>query len=153
MNTYDLQRIIVEQNCLGSTEKLVGMVLALHLSKKSGLIRIKQETIARKCSLSERAVRNAIKGLIAQGVFTRKRTFRVDVFGPGSALEEICGIYEAASGAGCKRNVVPVAKDKGPNFERSHTDPSATTKSPFHRDTNYSTAIEEEYKRPLVQNG
>lgn len=137
MDTYTLQRIIADHNSLSSTEKLVGLMLSLHLAKKSDEIRIKQQTIAQKCSLSERAVRNAIKALIEKGVFSRKRTFRVDVLGLGESLERIRGIYGAASGAGCKRNVVPVVQKKD--------------RLPWEYETDFSERFEEVSKREDAQ--
>lgn len=107
MDTYSLQWAISACDSLTSTQKLVGLMLALHIGKKSGRIRVSQEIIAQKCALSERAVRDAIKALIKAGIFVKRRTVRVDELRPGELAGKICGIDQAATGSGSKRNVVP----------------------------------------------
>ena len=107
MDTYSLQWAISACDSLTSTQKLVGLMLALHIGKKSGRIRVSQEIIAQKCALSERAVRDAIKALIKAGIFVKRRTVRVDELRPSELAGIICGIDQAATGSGSKRNVVP----------------------------------------------
>lgn len=112
MDTYSLQWAISACDSLTSTQKLVGLMLALHIGKKSGRIRVSQEIIAQKCALSERAVRDAIKALIKAGIFVKRRTVRVDELRPSEFAGIICGIDQAATGSGSKRHVVPGGKKK-----------------------------------------
>ena len=116
MDTYSLQWAISACDSLTSTQKLVGLMLALHVGKKNGRIRVSQDVIAQKCSLSERAVRSAIKALIEAGIFVRRRTVRVDELSPGKLAGKICGIDQAATGSGSKRHVVP-----GVNRKKRHS--------------------------------
>ena len=117
MNSYELQNLIADFPGLSGTEKLVGLMMALHLNKKTQQIKIKQETLARKCSLGERAVRAAIKTLVEKGLFERKRTFRTDEFVLGSALGKICGNME--------RHHVPVASGTICRLQSLKTTPGA----------------------------
>lgn len=50
MDTYALQRQLLQAE-LPPTEKLVGMVLALHMDKRTGKIRVRQETVAQECGV------------------------------------------------------------------------------------------------------
>lgn len=116
MDTYSLQWVISACDTLTSTQKLVGLMLALHVGKKSGRIRVSQEVIAQKCSLSERAVRDAIKALVEAGIFVKRRTVRVDELSPCKLAGKVCGIDQAATGSGSKRHVVP-----GVNRKKRHS--------------------------------
>ena len=128
MDTYSLQWAISACDSLTSTQKLVGLMLALHIGKKSGRIRVSQEIIAQKCALSERAVRDAIKALIKAGIFVKRRTVRVDELRPGELAGIICGIDQAATGSGSKRNVVPgVNRKKRPS--RYNPDTECSTRA------------------------
>ena len=128
MDTYSLQWAISACDSLTSTQKLVGLMLALHIGKKSGRIRVSQEIIAQKCALSERAVRDAIKALIKAGIFVKRRTVRVDELRPGELAGIICGIDQAATGSGSKRNVVPgVSRKKRPS--RYNPDTECSTRA------------------------
>ena len=128
MDTYSLQWAISACDSLTSTQKLVGLMLALHIGKKSGSIRVSQEIIAQKCALSERAVRDAIKALIKAGVFVKRRTVRVDELRPSEFAGIICGIDQAATGSGSKRNVVPgVSRKKRPS--RYNPDTECSTRA------------------------
>ena len=128
MDTYSLQWAISACDSLTSTQKLVGLMLALHIGKKSGRIRVSQEIIAQKCALSERAVRDAIKALIKAGIFVKRRTVRVDELRPSEFAGIICGIDQAATGAGSKRNVVPgVSRKKRPS--RYNPDTECSTRA------------------------
>ena len=128
MDTYSLQWAISACDSLTSTQKLVGLMLALHIGKKSGRIRVSQEIIAQKCALSERAVRDAIKALITAGIFVKRRTVRVDELRPGELAGIICGIDQAATGSGSKRNVVPgVSRKKRPS--RYNPDTECSTRA------------------------
>ena len=128
MDTYSLQWAISACDSLTSTQKLVGLMLALHIGKKSGRIRVSQEIIAQKCALSERAVRDAIKALIKAGIFVKRRTVRVDELRPGELAGKICGIDQAATGSGSKRNVVPgVNRKKRPS--RYNPDTECSTRA------------------------
>jgi len=125
MDTYSLQWAISACDSLTSTQKLVGLMLALHIGKKSGRIRVSQEIIAQKCALSERAVRYAIKALITAGIFVKRRTVRVDELRPGELAGIICGIDQAATGSGSKRHVVPgVSRKKRPSRYNPDTEGS-----------------------------
>lgn len=128
MDTYSLQWAISACDSLTSTQKLVGLMLALHICKKSGRIRVSQEIIAQKCALSERAVRDAIKALIKAGIFFKRRTVRVDELRPSELAGIICGIDQAATGSGSKRNVVPgVSRKKRPS--RYNPDTECSTRA------------------------
>ena len=128
MDTYSLQWAISACDSLTSTQKLVGLMLALHIGKKSGRIRVSQEIIAQKCALSERAVRDAIKALIKAGIFVKRRTVRVDELRPSELAGIICGIDQAATGSGSKRNVVPgVNRKKRPS--RYNPDTECSTRA------------------------
>ena len=128
MDTYSLQWAISACDSLTSTQKLVGLMLALHIGKKSGRIRVSQEIIAQKCALSERAVRDAIKALIKAGIFVKRRTVRVDELRPGELAGKICGIDQAATGSGSKRHVVPgVNRKKRPS--RYNPDTECSTRA------------------------
>lgn len=128
MDTYSLQWVISACDSLTSTQKLVGLMLALHIGKKSGRIRVSQEIIAQKCALSERAVRDAIKALIKAGIFVKRRTVRVDELRPSELAGIICGIDQAATGSGSKRNVVPgVNRKKRPS--RYNPDTECSTRA------------------------
>ena len=128
MDTYSLQWAISACDSLTSTQKLVGLMLALHIGKKSGRIRVSQEIIAQKCALSERAVRDAIKALIKAGIFVKRRTVRVDELRPSELAGIICGIDQAATGSGSKRNVVPgVSRKKRPS--RYNPDTECSTRA------------------------
>ena len=128
MDTYSLQWAISACDSLTSTQKLVGLMLALHIGKKSGRIRVSQEIIAQKCALSERAVRDAIKALIKAGIFVKRRTVRVDELRPNEFAGIICGIDQAATGSGAKRHVVPgVNRKKRPS--RYNPDTECSTRA------------------------
>ena len=128
MDTYSLQWAISACDSLTSTQKLVGLMLALHIGKKSGRIRVSQEIIAQKCALSERAVRDAIKALIKAGIFVKRRTVRVDELRPNEFAGIMCGIDQAATGSGSKRNVVPgVNRKKRPS--RYNPDTECSTRA------------------------
>ena len=128
MDTYSLQWVISACDSLTSTQKLVGLMLALHIGKKTGRIRVSQEIIAQKCSLSERATREAIKALVKAGIFVKRRTVRVDELRPGELAGKICGIDQAATGSGSKRHVVPgVNRKKRPS--RYNPDTECSTRA------------------------
>ena len=78
MDTYALQRQLLQAELL-PTEKLVGMVLALHMDKRTGKIRVRQETVAQECGVSVRTVRRAVAALVSSGVFTSTATGRSSV--------------------------------------------------------------------------
>lgn len=98
MDTYSILKALAACDQLTSTQKLVGCMVAYHLNKKTGNIRVKQETIARECALSRRAVSAAIVRLVDLDFFTRTRTVRTDVLTPSARLEIVCGIDQCAPG-------------------------------------------------------
>lgn len=83
MDTYALQRQLLQAE-LPPTEKLVGMVLAIHMDKRTGKIRVRQETVAQECGVSARTVRRAIAALVSSGVFVSVATGRSSVLVAGS---------------------------------------------------------------------
>ena len=91
MNTYAMQRIILEMDALGMTEKLIGMAYSLHLCVATQTIRVKQATIAKECGCSRRTVLTALKNLVRHGVFASRVTGRAAVVEPG---EKLLGIYD-----------------------------------------------------------
>ena len=84
MDTYALQRQLLQAELL-PTEKLVGMVLALHMDKRTGKIRVRQETVAQECGVSARTVRRAVAALVSSGVFVSVAPGRSSVLVAGSA--------------------------------------------------------------------
>lgn len=98
MNTLDLQRRILATDLM-STEKLVGMALALHLSVSSVTIRVRQQTLARECGLSARSIRRAINGLVAAGLFESRITGRASILVPVESVSKVksSGIVERPS--------------------------------------------------------
>lgn len=83
VDTYALQRRLLQAELL-PTEKLVGMALALHMDKRTGKIRVRQETVAQECGVSVRTVRRAVAALVSSGVFTSTATGRSSVLAAGS---------------------------------------------------------------------
>lgn len=86
MNTYTMQRLILEEEALGMTDKLIGMAYSLHLCVATQTIRVKQSTIAKECGCSRRTVLTALKNLVRQGVFASRVTGRAAVVEPGEKL-------------------------------------------------------------------
>ena len=165
MNTYQVQSHIAERSDLTSTEKLVGMMYALHFCQQDGKIHLKQETAAKKCGLGIRAVRNAVKVLVEKEIFRRERNRWADALVPCFTVDKYTGQpsendnegeqpvskyakRQAARDAGPERHVVP-----GDHGKKSRTETSRTRFDPFNPDVRSSSPGEENYKRPLVQNG
>ena len=90
MDTYALQRQLLQAE-LPPTEKLVGMVLAIHMDKRTGKIRVRQKTVARECGVSARTVRRAVAALVSSGVFVSVATGRSSVLVLERVLEEWTG--------------------------------------------------------------
>jgi len=61
------------------TEKFIGMTYALHLNIKTGIIRVKQATIARECGCTDRTVRAAVAQLVKVGIYENVRTGRTSL--------------------------------------------------------------------------
>ena len=121
MTTYELQRLVLAREDLSSPERFVGMVYALHLNAHTGQIRVRQETIAAECQMSARTVRQHLQALVQKGVFTSKRTGRATILSPAG--------------------VEPPKKARGRGNGRP----------PWMLDTEFSTRVEEEMKRPLYR--
>ena len=68
MTTYQLQRKILDAG-LSMSEAFIGFVYALHLNKKTGEIKVKQEVIAHKCGCSVSTVKRAVKALCLAGIW------------------------------------------------------------------------------------
>jgi predicted ArsR family transcriptional regulator len=128
MDTYSFQRWILQQELL-PTEKLVGMALALHIDRKTGKIRVRQEIIAQECGVSTRTVRRAIASLVAEGILSSQQTGRSAVLVP---LGKKCGIVDRP----------PV------DYQIGHQCPTRRReKTHFDLDTSLSTRVEELNKR------
>ena len=128
MDTYSFQRWILQQVLL-PTEKLVGMALALHIDKKTGKIRARQESIAQECGVSTRTVRRAIASLVAEGILSSQQTGRSAVLVP---LGKECGIVDRPRVA----------------YQIGHQCPTRRReKAHFDLDTSLSTRVEEQNKR------
>ena len=142
MDTYSLQRAILQTD-LPPTVKLIGMTLALHIDRNTGKVRLRRETVAELCGVSVATVKRAFTSLVEAGLFTRKITGRSVVM-------------SASAGNNTGRvDGSPMTRQTGHRctIQKVHTEPSRSTKCPFHKDYDLSTKGEEEYKRPLVQNG
>lgn len=128
MDTYSFQRWILQQELL-PTEKLVGMAIALHIDRKTGKIRVRQEIIAQECGVSTRTVRRAIASLVAEGILSSQKTGRSAILVP---LGKECGIVDRP----------PVT------YQIGHQCPTRRReKAHFDLDTSLSTRVEEQNKR------
>ncbi len=114
-------------------EKLVGMVLAHHIDKETGSIKVRQVKIAEETGYSVRSVKRAIQGLIEVGVFESKKTRGAAILHPKH--------FDAGKEGGMDRP--PVAPVKG---HRWHIK-LARRAAPWVHDTELSTQAEEEGKR------
>ena len=121
MDTYSVQRAILQTE-LQPTDKLVGMVLALHMDRKTGKIRVRQKTIAEECGVSDRTVRKAIANLVDAAVFTSQRTGRAAI-------------------------LIPLWKESGRVERKPASDQTGTQVPLWVLDTTLSTRLEEEEKR------
>ena len=123
MDTYALQRLILQSELL-PTEKLVGMIMALHVDSRTGKIRLSRAFIARTAGVSESTVKRAVKGLVDAGIFAVKKTGRSNIFSIASCSGKNSGRVDGS----------PMTRQKG------HIDH-------FTVDTTHSTAAEERQKR------
>ena len=128
MDTYSLQRLVLKMDLL-PTEKLVGMALALHMDRKTGKIRVRQDSIAQECGVSPRTVRRAVASLVAEGIFFSQQTGRSAILVP---LGEECGIVDRPPVTYQIGHLCPIRRRK---------------KAPFDLDTSLSTRVEEQSKR------
>lgn len=128
MDTYSFQRWILQQELL-PTEKLVGMALALHIDRKTGKIRVRQEIIAQECGVSTRTVRRAVSSLVAERIFSSQQTGRSAILVP---LGKECGIVD-------RPPVTYLTGHQRPTGRRE--------KAHFDLDTSLSTRVEEQNKR------
>lgn len=78
MNTYAVQKAIFESQ-LQPSFKLVGLALAHHIDRKTGKVRLRQDTLAQMCGVSVPTVKRAVSALIEAGIFTRKITGRSSI--------------------------------------------------------------------------
>lgn len=129
MDTYALQRRLLQAELL-PTEKLVGMALALHMDKRTGKIRVRQETVAQECGVSVRTVRRAVAALVSSGVFTSTATGRSSVLAAGSGK---------STGRVDRPPVSCQTGHRCPHLKRK--------RAPWEYDLAYSTRPEEEEKR------
>lgn len=128
MDTYTVQRRLLQADLM-PTEKLVGMALALHLDRKTGKIRVRQEALAQECGVSTRTVRRSIASLVAEGIFSSQQTGRSAILVP---LGKECGIVDRPRVA----------------YQIGHQCPTRRRKrGAFDLDTSLSTRVEEQNKR------
>lgn len=105
------------------------MALALHIDRKTGKIRARQEIIAQECGVSTRTVRRAIASLVAEGILSSQQTGRSAVLVP---LGKECGIVDRPRVA----------------YQIGHQCPTRRReKAHFDLDTSLSTRVEEQNKR------
>lgn len=165
MNSYVIIRAISAVESMTYAEKFAGAILALHLNRADGEIKVRQQLIANECGLSIRVVKSAIKKMIAAGVLEAQRRGRAAmVLRPKDSVNKSVSKktdLENSKGDKGKQRKNGRSKVRGyapirctdTHLEKGQCDPSGTKKSPFDRDTTYSTPGEELYKSSLVQNG
>lgn len=139
MDTYSIQRRIVK-SALSSNARLVGPVLAMHHNRVTNSTRVKWDTLLEETGISRASIARALAELVDGGFYQAKRTGRATIYVPLMPPQE----------PGKDSGIVDV---RCVRHQKSQGETSGTTKSPFDRDSPYSTRSEEEYKRPLVQNG
>ena len=133
MNSYAVIRAILSLETLTHAEKVVGTVIALHLDRKNGSVRLKQETIAKEAGVSTRVVQSATTKLVQGGVFESKRTGRSTILRPMASV----------------RISVRVDTKQASDQTRSRARKRGNGKMPWDYDLTHSTKCEEEHKRPL----
>lgn len=143
MTTYQLQRKILEAG-LSMSEAYIGFVLALHLNKKTGEIKVKQETIANKCGCSARTVMRAVKAISEAGIW------RVQKRRGAAAIIPACD----NTGKNTGTDVTPLSP------KTRHQCHLLRTPTRMNPDTKYSTRVEEiakfdevQYQKELRRNG
>ena len=82
MNSYEIIRAIAAVEAMTYAEKFAGTILALHLDRAKGFIKVRQSVIAEECGLTVRVVQSAVKKMIAAGVFESTRTPRSLILKP-----------------------------------------------------------------------
>lgn len=147
MTTYQLQRKILDAG-LSMSEAFIGFVYALHLNKKTGEIKVKQEVIAHKCGCSVSTVKRAVKALCLAGIWqVQKRR-------GAAAIIPICG--NTGKNTGTDSSLVT------PNKSHRWTIISTRDRTPtrMNPDIRYSTRFEEiakfdetQYQKELRRNG
>jgi len=94
-DSYTFMRVIANSQDLTPTQKLVGMVVALHYNRASKCSRVRRETICRQTGLGICAVKSALQKLVEAQVFEPKRTGRATIYRVGKRVEEwmVCHVY------------------------------------------------------------
>ena len=113
-------------------EKFAGAILALHLDRAKGFIKVRQSVIAEECGLTVRVVQSAVKKMISGGVFEVKRTPRALILKPLPSVKK------------------SVKKHMNARAYHRRTDMQITNAEgydPFNPDTTLSSAAEELHKR------
>ena len=87
-DSYTIMRAITDFDDLSPTQKLVGLVLALHYNRASKASRLRRDTICEETGLGIRAVKAALRALVAAQVFDPKRTGRATAYRVGKRVEE-----------------------------------------------------------------
>ena len=152
---------MILQTDLNITETFIGMVLALHLNRKTGTIRIKQSLLAQECKCTDRMVRKAIKRLVGAGIFNSRRTGRSAILTPAQPTPGIySGIVDRNAGSALIGTGVPITGNKTGRVEVTpvshqtcHPCHIGDGKMPWEHDLTHSTRVEEEHKRPIFNNG
>jgi len=82
MNSYEIIRAISAVETMTYAEKFAGAILALHLDRAKGFIKVRQSVIAEECGLTVRVVQSSVKKMISGGIFEAKRTPRALILKP-----------------------------------------------------------------------
>lgn len=165
MNSYAIIRAISAIESMTYAEKFAGAILALHLNRKDGEIKVRQQIIADECGLSIRVVKSAIKKMIEAGVLIgERRGNSAMVLRPQDSVNisvsKKVDLENSKSDKGkSKKNGKSKVRGYAPprctgaHLKKGQCDPSATRTDPFRKDSDLCTDAEWLYGRPLVQNG
>ena len=86
-DSYAIMRAIAVIEMTPS-QKLVGMILALHFHRPTQSVRVRRSTICEETGLSLRTVKTALQALRNERIFEGARTGRASVYRVGSKVEE-----------------------------------------------------------------
>ena len=113
------------------TEKLVGMVIAFHIHKKTKFSRVRQETLAAECGVSIHTIKRAVAALRKEKLVDVQTTGRASFYRP--YIKDYCYVEGSP--------MIP---------QRDHKR-SSNKSNPWDLDTVFSTRAEEQYKRLLEE--
>lgn len=113
------------------TEKLVGMVIAFHIHKKTKFSRVRQETLAAECGVSIPTVKRAVAALRKEKLVDVQTTGRASFYRP--YVKDSCYV------------------EGSPMIPQGDHQRSRSKGKPWDLDTVFSTRAEEQYKRLLKE--